>query len=333
MKVLVTGATGFIGREIVSELLENDYSVIALSRSKNTPVNESNDLTFYRADITDYESLADLEELEGVKAIIHSAGLAHQFGDTSREEFEAVNRRGTENIAKLGVKLGIEHFILIGSTAVYGIVQSSDNVKNTLPIDENTPTNPQTLYAESKLESEQVCRQICEASEIPLTIFRLAPVIGEANVGNVARLISSIDRNRFLWVGSGSNLKSLIYKRDVARACLRLVEKKNGATEIFNLAAQPILMKDFVGEIAARLNKKILPVKIPASFLRLIFRLNENLLKVKKVAKLSDTVEKWLSDDVYAADKIWKTYQFKPLTTVGEAVTKQIDFYKNQSSG
>lgn len=329
MKILVSGATGFIGREIVAELIENNHRVVGLGRTERDSAADLPNLSFIKADITDYKNLSGYEKLQDIEVIIHSAGLAHQFGDTSREEFEAVNIRGTENILKLGVKLGIKHFILIGSTAVYGIIPPSGNSKrNPVIIDECAPTNPQTLYAESKLEGEKICRRICGENKIALTIFRLAPVIGEANVGNAARLITAIDKNRFVWIGNGSNLKSLIYKRDVARACVELIEKKRNETEIFNLAAEPIRMKDFVNEISARLNKKIIPVKIPASLPRKVFRLNDKLLKIEKIEKLSDTVEKWLSDDVYAADKIAELYQFKPRTTITEAIARQVNYYK-----
>ncbi len=90
-------------------------------------------------------------------------------------------------------------------------------------------------------------------------------------------------------------------------------------------------MKDFVNEISAGLNKKIIPISIPASLLRKVFRLNDKFLKIKKIYRLSDTVEKWLSDVVYAADKIAELYQFKPQTTISEALARQVNYYKSVS--
>lgn len=329
MKVIITGVTGFIGQEIASEFINNAFQVIGLTRAREVFDPAQQGVVFVQADITNYENLSKLENETDIDLMIHSAGLAHQFGETKKEEFDAVNFKGTENVLNSAVKLKVKHFILIGSTAVYGIPGKNEvSGKNTIVIDENTPTNPQTLYAESKLESERICRQICETNNIALTIFRLAPVIGEANVGNVARLISTIDKNRFVWIGDGTNLKSLIYKRDVALSCLAVAKKKTNKTEIFNLAAEPVRMKDFVNEIASRLNKKTLPISIPAFVLRGIFRANASFFKIKKLDKLSDTVEKWLSNDVYSADKIAQAYGFKPQTTVFEGLHKQIDYYK-----
>lgn len=329
MKVFVTGATGYIGREIISELAENDYQVIALGNSKNISDSEQRtNIVFRRADITDYKNLLDLEKLEGVGVLIHAAGLAHQFGKTKKEDFDAVNVKGTENVLHLALKLKIRHFILIGSTAVYGIPPiRKDKADNAPVIDEDAPVDPQTLYAASKLESEIVCRRICEDNGIALTIFRLAPVLGEENAGNAARLIEAIDKNRFVWVGGGENLKTLIYKSDVARACVRLIAEKFVGTEIYNLAAEPIKMKDFVVEISSRLNRKIFPLAIPAVFLRTVFSINSKTLNSRRINKISDTVEKWLSDDIYSAGKIAEAYGFQPSVSTREAIGRQVEHY------
>jgi nucleoside-diphosphate-sugar epimerase len=329
MKVLVTGATGFIGREIVCELAENNHQVFALGSSRKSSSESTANAVFFHGDITDYKNFLDLEKIGAIEVLIHSAGLAHQFGETTKEKFDAVNVAGTENILELAVKLQVKHFILIGSTAVYGTLPAVNNShQKATVINEDSALDPQTLYAESKLKSEKICRRFCDEKKIALTIFRLAPVIGEAGVGNVARLISAIDKNRFIWIGKGDNLKSLIYKRDVARACATLIEKKQNKTEVFNLAAEPVRMKDFVNEIAVRLNKKIIPVSIPEYFLRTIFKINSKSFKSKKIKKISATVEKWLSDDVYSADRVAGIYGYKTQTAIREAIGKQVDYYK-----
>ncbi len=329
MKIFVTGATGYIGREIVSELSDNDYQVLALGNSQNISAQEEvSNIDFRRADITDYKNLSGLEKIEGVDALIHAAGLAHQFGETKKEDFDAVNVRGTENVLRLALKLKIKHFILIGSTAVYGVAAAPiDKTNKPLIIDEDAAVAPQTLYAASKLESETICRRICEANRIALTIFRLAPVLGEENAGNAARLVEAIDKNRFVWVGDGENLKTLIYKRDVARACVRLLEKKSNKTEIYNLADEPIKMKDFVGEISSRLNRRIFPLKIPAFFLRTFFSVNSKTLNSGRINKISDTIEKWLSDDIYSAGKIAEAHGFQPSVSTREAIGRQVERY------
>lgn len=341
MRVLITGATGFVGRAIVEELGKINLEIIRIGKSaeeKNDfAINSFNE--YYSADISEYENLRQIENIERIDAVVHAAGLAHQFGNTAAAEFESVNVQGTKNILKLAVKLKAEHFILISSTAVYGIVQSAGNDYSNISeieINENTVCRPETVYAESKLKAEKAALEECGKHEIALTILRLAPVIGENNVGNnvgnTARLIKAIDEKKFLWVGTGDNFKALIYKKDVARACAMILINKKKETEIFNLAAEPIKMKDFVKIISDELGKPVPRIKIPSKFLHFIFRLNKRFLGVGKIERSAATIEKWLSNDVYSAKKIRRAYGFEPETTMAAALGKQIESYR-QSKG
>ncbi len=326
MKVIITGATGFIGREIVSELSGNEFEIFQVGNSNvNAQLSEEK---FFKIDITNFEEVCELKKIKQADAIVHSAGLAHQFGSVEKDTFQKTNVEGTKNILELAVTLKVRQFVLISSTAVYGTVKNSG--KNVKVTDETAACRPETFYAQSKLEAEQAAAEICEQNNINLTIFRLSPVIGEGNAGNVARLVKAIDKKRFVWIGSGENYKSLIYKKDVAKACREILTKKKKGIEIFNLAAEPIQMRNFVAAAAGNLNKKIPNFSIPQLFLEKLFQLNEKTLKVKKIRKYSKTVEKWLSDDVYSAEKFKREYNFKPKTSIAEALEKQINWYRKQ---
>lgn len=335
MRILVTGAAGFIGREIIKELSRLDLAVFQVINSRNSLKTPSTDLVgkIFAADITDFKNLAKIESLKKIDAVVHSAGLAHQFKNIEREKFRAVNIDGTKNILKLSLKLNAKQFILISSTAVYGIKKNSKDEENNLSrleIDENTVCQPETLYAESKLQAEDTARRFCEKNKIALSILRLPPVIGEGNLGNAARLTEAIDKRKFFWIGAGENLKTFIYKKDVARACGKILLEKKGGTEIFNLAADPIKMKDFVALIAGKLEKGIPKFKIPAGLFEWFFDFNQKFLGLKKIDKVSETFKKWLSDDVYSANKIAKVYNFKPETSIEQAIGKQVDWYRNK---
>ncbi len=109
---------------------------------------------------------------------------------------------------------------------------------------------------------------------------------------------------------------------------MNILTNKTGETEIFNLAAEPIRMKDFVGEIAKHLDKAIPKISISPRFLNMVFQLNTKLFGLKKIYGLSDTVEKWLSDDIYSAKKIEEVYGFKPKFSIAEAIERQVNWYK-----
>lgn len=317
MRVLVTGATGFVGGEILKNLQRNGLDVWGTSKSganKNEP-------KIIKADVTDFEDLEANFNTE-FDAVIHSAGLAHQFGKIEKSLFEKVNVLGTKNISELAAKVKAKQFILISSSAVYGFHKNE--------IDESVECFPETDYAESKLQSEIVCREICEKNNIDLTIFRLAPVLGEKGIGNVPRLIKAIDKRRFLWVGDGKNKKSLIYVGDIAQACLRVLKMKKSETEVFNLSAEPIEMRELVSIISGALNKKVPSFSIPESVPGFFINLNEKVFKSKRIGKFSKTFDKWLSDDVYSGEKIKAEYGFEPQTSIKDAVRKQCEWYSKR---
>ncbi len=251
MKVLVTGASGFLGQAIVEEFLSNGVEVVGVSKTSG----------HFQADITVEKSLDKLSKLENIDTVIHSAGLAHQFGKTPREKFFEVNVKGTENVLKLAETLQINHFILISSVAVYG-----DSSKFQTPdskFQEESNCNPIGAYAESKYQSEIVAKQFCKDKNIRLTILRPATIIGEGDKGNVSRLITTIKNNQFYWIGKGDNLKSLIDKNDAAKACFSAAKNLKSEFQIYNLTANPIKMRTIVETIADELKTEIPKLYMP----------------------------------------------------------------------
>jgi nucleoside-diphosphate-sugar epimerase len=325
MKVLVTGAEGFVGQTIVEELSKKNVEVFCLARPKSERTNDSK--TFFRADIVNLESLKCLDELKNIDGIIHSAGLAHQFDDVDEKAFWQINVEGTKNIALTAARLKAKHFILISSVSVYGKVRG---LRGRATIDEDSKCEPEGFYAQSKLEAEKIAIEICEKNNVPLTILRLATVIGERDRGNTARLIKVIDEGRFFWIGKGENYKSLVYKNDAAQACISVLDKKTDKTEIFNVTAAPVSMKEIVSEIARHLKKRIPEIYIPKGLLETAFRINAKILRRKNIYNISKTVEKWLSDDVFSGEKIARAYGFRAETTVSEAIGRQIASFQKE---
>ncbi len=320
MRILVTGAGGFIGRATVAEFLKKRHEIFCLVSPKSENIDDLPNIL--RGDVGDFGSLTEFQKLENIDTIIHATGLAHQFGKVADEEFWRVNVKGTKNMARLAVELKAKHFILISSVAVYGKVGKNE------PIDETDVCRPQGIYARSKFEAEKAAREICEQNDMALTILRPATVIGENDRGNTARLIAAIDKRRFLWIGKGENLKSLIYKQDVARACLKVLEKKTSRAEIFNVTGAAVKMNFVVSEIAKNLHRKIPKLAISVPVLKKIFRVNAKTAKIEKISNLAETVEKWVSDDVFSGEKIAETYGFRAETPIAEAIRRQVEFYK-----
>lgn len=335
-KVLITGAGGFVGKAIVELFSKKEFQIYRLL-NKRVDSDEnirpySDEENTIREDISEFTDLKNSLKIADIDIVIHAAGLAHQFAKQIKEEFWRVNVKGTENIAKLAVLLKAKHFILISSVSVYGKIQTKyisrlNDERHFEVISENANCHPKGFYAQSKLEGEKIARRICEENKIALTILRLATVVGEHDRGNVARLIESIDKKRFIWIGKGENFKSLIYKGDVARACLQVLDKTD-KTEVFNVTAEPVKMKWIVSLISRELNRKIPVWKISPDFINILFRINSKFIQIKKIKKLNTTIEKWLSDDVFSGEKFRRKYEFQAKTPIDEALKRQIESYK-----
>lgn len=337
MKVLVTGAGGFVGQAIVAELRQAGEEVFRLESPKAK--SNENDVAenVFRADIGDCQNLIETVRsgnIETVDVVVHSAGLAHQFGRQCKEDFWRINVHGSENTARLAAVLKARHFILISSVAVYGERKQGKDKDavagmSKTGVTEIAECHPQSLYAQSKLEAENAVERICAENDIALTILRLATVIGEEDKGNVARLVGRIDQRLFVWIGGGENFKSLIYKGDAAQACLKVLGRTSG-NEIFNVTGEPVKMKQVVSEISRNLGKPISGVRISPRLLNKIFSLNSKLFKIKKLDKLAATVEKWLSDDVFSGEKFSRVYGFQAETPIGEALRRQVEDYQKR---
>ena len=184
------------------------------------------------------------EASKGMTAIVHAAGLAHVFSQKARNSFEfnEVNEAGTANVVDAALESGVSQVVLVSSVSVYGSYSGAK-------CDENAPCNPQGPYAISKWRGELRAAERMAKARNSLSILRFATIYGEGDRGNVANLIRALDRGRFVWPGSGQNRKSLIYKDDAARACLRALERPAPGIEIFNVSARPATMREIVTAI------------------------------------------------------------------------------------
>jgi nucleoside-diphosphate-sugar epimerase len=315
--VLVTGANGFLGRAIISRLHASDFSVRAtdLGAASGTP-----GVVYQKADITRPEELKAV--LENATIVIHVAGLAHIFSSdvNSFEKFRQINEIGTANVASAASAVGIGHFILISSVSVYGPYTQGI-------YDENTPCSPVEPYALSKYNAELRAIEVARESGIALTILRLATLYGEGDPGNMGRLMRTLDRGRFLWIGNGNNRKSLLYVEDAARACIVVTERPASGINTYNISAPVCTMREIVENISDALGKHPFPVRVPAS---LVLFLSRHLSRIpnRRMMGLHQTVKKWLAEAIYDTRRFEKAYGFQTKTSLAEGLKREVDWYR-----
>ena len=321
--ILVTGANGFLGSEIICQLLASGYSVRATGQE---PSCLRSGIEYITADITQASQLSTITA--GMTAVIHTAGLAHVFHRSANlaERFFQINELGAENVARAAAAAGVGHFILISSVSVYG---SSTQGLCT----EEHLCQPASPYALSKLNAEYRVTALAQETGMAVTILRLATLYGEGDPGNVRRLMRNLDRGRFLWIGDGHNRKSLLYRGDAARACLSVLNKPPpvSGVAIYNVSAPPCAMREIVETLSTELGRKPLPVRVPEAIAIKLAQL-ASLLPVSAFSQLSATIDKWLAEDTYDTSRIEKVIGFYPEITLGEGIRREVRWYREQQA-
>ncbi len=310
MKILVTGATGFVGGAVVRRLAAvPGIDVFAGGRSAEGPDLPPGAVPV-AFDICEPESFGPARRSGPFDAVVHSAGLAHQFRGGTAEDFEAVNVRGTENVCRLAVEAGAKRFIHISSVAVYGAYGKT-------PVDEEFECRPRGPYAESKLASERAVADVFGSGSL---ILRLATVVGPGDAGNTARLITNIARRRFYPVGDGSNLKTFVSVSDAAETVCRLVDPGVFRPGVFNVAAPAVSVREVVGTIYSALGRRFPRFFIPTSLVEPFLALNRSMFRIGSVLRAGELLEKWLADDIYSGDLLARSFGIAQKRSVLEEI-------------
>lgn len=317
--LVCTGASGFVGSEVVRQAVARGLAVRGVVRAPSPAVAGA---TFCLADLADLGALR--AAFAGAGVVVHAAALAHVF-DRRRENsalFEVVNVVGTANVVQAAVTCGVPHVVLISSVAVYG--GGSD-------VDEDAPCRPAGAYAVSKWRAEQQALEIAGAAGVSLTTLRLATVYGEGDRGNVERLIHTLDRGRFAWIGDGRNRKSLIHREDAAAALLLAAAGPPVRPAVYNVAGPPCSMREIVDTLCRALGRRAPPRVVPAWVARPIARAALRLTGGRgPVGALGTAVTKWLADDAYSGARFAAAFGFRTRVGLTEGLTREVGWYRGE---
>lgn len=223
MPVLITGASGFIGREITNQLITHGANVRAAVRKVSK---------------VDLERLAPTlgsqanwyPVLEGASAVIHTAARAHMLNDQSADPlavFREVNTVGTLVLARQAAAMNVKRFVFLSSIGVNG-------VENTSPFREFDLPNPVEPYAVSKLEAEKGLLEIAKETGMEVVIIRPPLVYGPNAPGNFGRLVSAVRRGVPLPLGSVTrNRRTLVGLDNLVDLILTCLHHPAAANQIF----------------------------------------------------------------------------------------------------
>ena len=226
---LITGGSGYFGETLVKDLLKRGYQCSILDLN-NPSQDIMSSITFHRADIMEFKAV-DIA-CNGIDIIFHNVAQVPLANDNKL--FDSVNRVGTENIIKAGLKNKCKHLVYTSSSAIYGV--SALN-----PISEESPRDPQENYGRSKLEGEKICID-SRGQGMRISVIRPRTILGRGRLGIFQILFEWVFQGSNVPVfDNGENLYQFVHIDDLSEACILSAEKDSdseynvGAIDFFSM--------------------------------------------------------------------------------------------------
>ena len=317
--ILVTGATGFIGRPLCARFLtEGGLTRGAVWRDEPAPGLPEGAETVLIDSIgpdTDWK-----EALAGIDTVVHLAARVHVMDEKAEEPLAAyrrVNVAGTERLARMAAANGVKLLVFLSSVKVNGEETATRYMEQDSPV----PLDP---YGVSKLEAEEVLRRIAAETGLEVVIIRPPLVYGPGVKANFYRLMRTVARGIPLPLGSISNARSLVYLGNLIDAIALCVKHPLAAGQTFLISdGDDVSTPELIRRIAAALGQPARLFPFPPALMRLAGRLTGR----------TSAVDRLLGSLCVDDTKIRKDLGWKPPFTMTEGLKKTGDWYVGRLGG
>jgi nucleoside-diphosphate-sugar epimerase len=265
--ILVTGATGIVGRAVVQRLLAEDPSrrvAVAVRRDRQQwPIRALPRV------IGDLEIVSDWSAaLDGVSAVVHCAARVHALEDTSAnplEEFRRVNVEGTLNLARQAVAAGVRSFVFVSSIKVNGEATQPGQ-----PFTSDDTPAPLDAYGVSKMEAEQGLRELTVSNGMELIIIRPPLVYGPGVKANFASMIRWLNRGVPLPLGAIQNKRSLVALDNLVDLIVTCLSHPDAANQTFLVSdGEDVSTAELLRRMGQALGRPVRLLPVPVNLLKL----------------------------------------------------------------
>jgi nucleoside-diphosphate-sugar epimerase len=321
MNVLVTGATGFIGRHLVERLACEKDRVRALALpNDDTAAFGHLGVEICRGDVLDYESLK--RAASNCQRIFHLAARTEASG-SSRKDFEEVNVQGTENVTRAALDSGAGRLIFCTSGAVFG-----RDIRNRA-ISEETMPAPDSPYSHSKFLAEQVLLSHHQRHGLPVVLARTSAVLGPGAM-RWLKLFKTIAAGRFRLIGDGCNHHHVADISDIVEglALCGSVAGIEGRTYIL-AGRESVRLRDFVQAIVEAVGAPGLPANLPAGPLRMYEAASRHFFSWTGYRlPRADRIDLYLGDRVFDLSLSGRVLGYIPKVSTTEAVYRTVAWFR-----
>jgi nucleoside-diphosphate-sugar epimerase len=230
MRILITGAQGFVGQHLANEFVNKGHTVFLLDQKTIPNISDSSG-TSIEADIGSYAALERVFQSSKPETVYHLAAVTGVAVSYEQEELcLRTNVLGTYNVVKAAVKSGASRIIFASSREVYGETRGRSTR-------EDAETRPNNLYGLSKLMGEEIVKWHCKIGDCRYVILRITNVYGPGGEKyGIHKLLNRIVAGEAVTVMGGKQLMNFIYITDLINAFSKAQKNQRADNQVFNLA-------------------------------------------------------------------------------------------------
>jgi len=330
MKILVTGATGFIGSHLTERLAKDGHNVSALvrgsvenSHKESLGMIKGMKVSIHQGDLLDKESLC--RAVKGNDVVFHLAAIARPMKIADSAYFR-VNADGTKNLLDACRKAGVKKIIHMSSVSAVGPARGGK------PVNEKSRTLPIDTYGKSKLAAEKLILKYIRDYKMSVVILRPPMVFGPRDL-ELLKLFRMI-KKRLFPIRHGEGYIEFLYVENLVEACV-LAMKKGKSGEIYHINnGRSYRIKEVVDAIAEAEGVRLLPIKFPNFTFVAAGALAELLGKIFRFhPPFSKNTVIWMTKSFWYSDssKAQKELGYRPRIGLDEGVRRTVSYYSKKN--
>jgi nucleoside-diphosphate-sugar epimerase len=327
MEILITGATGLLGRHLIDTLqARGDRVRILALPGEDTSTQESRGICVHRGDIREAETLA--KPMRGVDGVFHLAAMMGVWRPLA--DYRAVNVTGTENVCRAALKANVRRLVHVSSWTVYGM-----NLPR--PATEDMPLRPfHEPYAVTKAEGDLAVQRMIAEDGLPAAIIRPGTFFGPGDRLHFGRIADRIRAGSWLKIGSGKNSLPFVYVTDVVQGLMLLLDHENAAGNAYNITNDvPLTQDEMWAAIATEVGAKPPRLWAPYHPLFAAGYAAERLSGVTHSAKQPPVTRLGVmlfgGDNRHSVDKARRELGFNPRVALRDGVRLAGAWYRDQN--
>lgn len=326
-RVLVTGATGFLGKYLVEELINNGYEVVAQGRKENILNNLKEQ---YKVNILKC-SLNEIKNIDmNIDCVIHAAALSTVWGKW--QDFYDSNVLGTENVIKFCLKNNVRRLIYVSSPSVYSAKFDRFNIKEE-DFDKNNKLN---FYIKSKILAEDLINKI-DNQKLETVIIRPRGLFGIGDTSLVPRLINANSKIGIPLFNDGKNVVDITCVENVAYSLRLAMEKEEANGNIYNITnGDPTEFKNILDKLFTELGERANYRKMNINLMYFIASVIELFYKLFRIYKEPMITKYTIATLGYSQslniEKAKKDLDYNPKITLEEGIKKYAEHERKKNN-